>query len=54
MKKFIIVGMLIGSGIGSYIPLLWGGSVLSMSSVLFGAIGGLLGIWSAYRIFTKI
>lgn len=54
MKKFIMLGMFIGSGIGSYVPLLWGGSVFSLSSILFGALGGFLGIWAAYKISVGI
>jgi hypothetical protein len=50
VKSLIWLGLFVGSTIGSLIPLLWGGSELSMSSVIFGAIGGLLGIWAGFRI----
>jgi hypothetical protein len=50
MKKIVMTGMAIGSFAGSYIPLIWGGSVLSMSSLLFGALGGFIGIWAGYQI----
>jgi hypothetical protein len=50
MKKIIMLGMIIGSVAGSYIPLLWGDSVFSMASVFFGAVGGLAGIWAGYKI----
>ncbi|MDZ8223939.1 hypothetical protein [Nostoc sp. ChiVER01] len=51
MNKFIIgIGMFVGSTIGSYIPALWGGSVLSFTSILFSVIGGLVGIWLGYRV----
>ncbi|MEH1839681.1 MAG: hypothetical protein V7L20_13125 [Nostoc sp.] len=51
MNKFIIgIGMFIGSTIGSYIPALWGGSVLSFTSIVFSVIGGLVGIWLGYRV----
>ncbi len=51
MNKFIIgIGMFVGSTIGSYIPALWGGSVLSFTSIFFSVIGGLVGIWLGYRV----
>ncbi len=50
MKKFVMIGMIMGSFIGSYIPLIWGGSILSMTSIFFSALGGFLGIWAGYKI----
>ncbi|BBD67413.1 hypothetical protein NIES4072_52920 [Nostoc commune NIES-4072] len=51
MNKFIIgIGMFVGSTIGSYIPALWGGTVLSFTSIFFSVIGGLVGIWLGYRV----
>jgi hypothetical protein len=51
MNKLIIgIGMFAGSTIGSYIPLLWGGSLFSLSSILFSVIGGILGVLIGYRI----
>ena len=45
-----MTGMVIGTYAGSYIPLLWGGSLLSMSSILFGGVGGFVGIYVAYKL----
>lgn len=53
MKALVIVGMLIGSYAGSFLPMLWGESAFSMSSLFFSAIGGILGIWMAYKIAVK-
>ena len=50
MKGLITFFMLIGSYGGSYIPVLWGGSLFSMYSILLGAIGGIIGIWAGYKI----
>ncbi|MEH2295342.1 hypothetical protein [Nostoc sp.] len=51
MSKTIIgIGMFVGSTIGSYIPALWAGSLLSFTSILLGVIGGLVGIWLGYRV----
>ena len=40
----------IGGSIGSYIPLIWGGSSFSFSSILLGSIGAIVGIWLAFRL----
>lgn len=51
MNKLLIgIGMFSGSTIGSYIPILWGGSLFSITSILWSVIGGLVGIWMGYRI----
>jgi hypothetical protein len=50
MKRFVMLGMVVGSVAGSYIPLIWGDSVLSLSSLFFGALGGFIGIWAGYKI----
>jgi hypothetical protein len=44
------VGGFVGSSIGGLLPGLWGAGEMSMSSVAFFVIGGLLGIWLAYRL----
>jgi hypothetical protein len=49
-KKLCYAGLLIGSTIGGYIPTLWGGELLSFSSLLGSLAGGILGIWAGYRI----
>jgi hypothetical protein len=48
MKALIIFFMVIGSYAGSCIPLIWGDSLFSISSLFFSAIGGFLGIWAGY------
>ena len=42
--------MFLGSTIGGYTPLLWGGSTFSLLSIILGVVGGLLGIWFGYRV----
>jgi hypothetical protein len=49
-KTIIMAGMVIGSYAGSCIPLIWGGSLLSMSSILFGGAGALAGIYVAFNL----
>lgn len=53
-KTFTITGMIVGSLAGGYAPMLWGGSVFSISSIILGAIGGFAGIWIGYKIATRI
>ena len=50
MKLFIIAGMTIGSLVGSYLPVLFGVSAFSITSIITGSIGGLLGIYFGYKI----
>ena len=50
MGKLVMLGMIVGSVAGGYIPLLWGESAFSVSSILFSALGGFTGIWIGYKI----
>ena len=47
-----VIGMcaLVGGIVGSYLPEVWGASGFSVSSLLFGAVGGITGIWLGARI----
>lgn len=49
-KRVIMLGMIVGSTIGSWIPTLWGAGWFSFSSVLGSMVGGLAGIWLGYRL----
>ncbi|MFZ1987797.1 MAG: hypothetical protein WAV21_02060 [Minisyncoccia bacterium] len=49
-KSLIWGGMIVGSFIGGFVPSLWDAGMLSMSSVIFTAAGGLLGIWAGLKI----
>lgn len=40
----------VGSAIGGYLPILWGGSAFSMSSVILTAVGGIAGIWLGFKL----
>jgi hypothetical protein len=48
-KALIWIGLMIGSGVGGYVPVLWGGDLISFSSVILSAVGGIVGIWLGYR-----
>ncbi len=49
-KSLVMLGMTVGSAIGSFIPTLWGASFLSYTSLILSAVGGLLGIWIAMKV----
>jgi hypothetical protein len=47
-KKMIMLGMVVGSIAGGYLPALFGFDEL-MVSLLCSFIGGILGIWIGYK-----
>ncbi len=49
-NKLVWLFLAIGSAVGSYIPTLWGDNMLSMSSIIFSAIGGFLGIYLGWKL----
>ncbi len=49
-KPLIWVFMAIGSVIGGYVPMLWGASFLSFSSIFLTAVGGIIGIWIGFKL----
>jgi len=46
---FIWLGLFMGSILGSYVPSLWGEGLFSLSSIFFGVLGGILGIWVGFK-----
>ncbi len=49
-KRIVTLFMFVGGVLGGYVPLLWGASVFSMSSIFLSAAGALLGIWIGFRL----
>jgi uncharacterized membrane protein YeaQ/YmgE (transglycosylase-associated protein family) len=49
-KRTITLLMLLGGFLGGYIPTLWGASTFSFSSILFNALGAIVGIWIGYKL----
>lgn len=49
-KAIIWLGLGVGSAVGSLVPALWGASPFGVTSILFGALGGIAGIWGGYRL----
>ena len=48
-KTLIWIGLTAGSLAGGYLPVLWGGDMISLSAVVLSAVGGFAGIWFGYR-----
>jgi hypothetical protein len=46
-----VIGLcaLVGGAVGSFVPALWGSSSLSVSSIVFGLVGGVAGVWVGSR-----
>jgi uncharacterized membrane protein YeaQ/YmgE (transglycosylase-associated protein family) len=49
-KSLIMTGAIVGSLVGGYVPALFGVSSFSFVSLITSGIGGVLGIWLAYKI----
>lgn len=49
-KSLIMIGMVLGSVIGGYIPVFFGIGLFSMISIIGNAMGGLAGIWIVYKL----
>jgi hypothetical protein len=42
--------MIVGSTVGGFVPMLWGAGALSFSSIIWGSVGAIAGIWLAFKI----
>ena len=49
-RGVIGICVLLGGTVGGYVPVLWGASSLGAQSLLFGAIGSILGVFAGARI----
>ena len=49
MRSVIGLCVLVGSFVGGYVPTLWGASSLGVESLLFGAVGGIAGVFVGAR-----
>ena len=52
-RALYYLGAGIGGTIGSLIPLLWGASEWSGTSMLVSGFGGLVGIWAMYKLVNR-
>ena len=49
-RTLIWIGTIVGSAVGGFIPMIWGGSAFGMSSLLFSSLGAILGIYAGYKL----
>jgi uncharacterized membrane protein YeaQ/YmgE (transglycosylase-associated protein family) len=49
-KSVIWIGTIVGSTLGGSIPLLWGASFLSFSSIILSAVGAIVGIIIGFKL----
>jgi hypothetical protein len=49
-KQLIWGGAIVGSTLGGCVPGLWHASMFSMWGLVFSTVGGLLGIWAAWKL----
>ncbi len=49
-KSIIYLGAGVGGFLGGFIPFIWGAGYLSLWGVIFEGIGGLIGIWIAWKL----
>jgi hypothetical protein len=49
-KRAVWFGVLIGSTLGGFVPSLWHAGMFSMWGIALSTVGGLAGIWVAWRL----
>jgi uncharacterized membrane protein YeaQ/YmgE (transglycosylase-associated protein family) len=49
-RKFTMLGMVVGSIGGGYLPTMWGESGVSFAALVCSVVGGILGIVVGYRM----
>ena len=49
-KRAIWFGVIVGSTLGGCLPSLWHAGMFSISGVVCSTLGGLAGIWAAWRL----
>ena len=47
-----VIGLfaVVGGTVGSVVPALWGGSTLSLGSIVLGLVGAVAGVWLGARL----
>lgn len=49
-SKLIWSGLFVGGAIGGYVPAFWGAGLISITSIIFSAMGSFIGIYLGYKI----
>jgi len=53
-KTIVWICLFLGSLIGGFVPVLWGGSIFSFLSIFLSAVGGIVGILVGLKIENSI
>jgi uncharacterized membrane protein YeaQ/YmgE (transglycosylase-associated protein family) len=48
-KPLVVIGTIVGSAIGGFIPMLWGASGFSFSAIILSGVGAIIGIYLGYK-----
>jgi hypothetical protein len=49
-RRVMWLFVVVGSTVGGLLPEAWGGSPFGLVSLAFGCLGGLAGVWAAFRL----
>jgi hypothetical protein len=49
-RRVVWVFVVVGSTIGGFVPMVWGGSGLGLASLALGCLGGIAGLWCAAKL----
>jgi hypothetical protein len=49
-RSLISLCAVAGTVIGGFVPALWGNNGIGLEGVLFGALGGVAGVWLGLRL----
>lgn len=49
-KTLVTIGMIVGSLVGGYLPVLFGIDAFSFTAATTSAIGAIIGVWIGYKI----
>ncbi len=49
-RRVVWIFVAVGSTIGGFAPLVWGGSALGLASLALGCLGGIAGLWCAAKL----
>jgi hypothetical protein len=49
-RRVAWIFVVVGSTIGAFAPMAWGGSGLGLASLTFSCLGGIAGLWCAAKL----
>jgi hypothetical protein len=49
-RRIVWLFVIVGSTIGGLAPEAWGGSAFGVASLALGGLGGVAGVWLAFRL----